>query len=85
MFGDGSAGQGYIISVHVFLTHAQKYEEILFFKRIFYISITCFIQDLKGLYIQSLRAVPIALMLTGKLVTELRIIHPGDLTHCTLS
>ena len=40
-------------SSHVFLTHAWKYEEIFFFKRIFCISITCFIQDLKGLYIQS--------------------------------
>ena len=77
--------QSYIIYSHVFLTHAQKYEEILCFKRIFCISITHFIQDLKGLYVQSLSAIPIALMLMEKLVTEVRRIHPGDLTPCTLS
>lgn len=72
--------RSYIIYSHVFLTHAQKYEEILFFKRIFCISISCSIQDLKGLYIQSLSAIPVTLMLTEKLVTELRGMHPGDLT-----
>lgn len=72
--------QSYIICSHVFLTHAQKYEEILFFKRIFCISISCFIQDLKGLSIESLSAIPITLMLTEELVTELRRKHPRDLT-----
>ncbi|RLW03008.1 hypothetical protein DV515_00006758 [Chloebia gouldiae] len=47
----------------------QKYEEILFFKRIFCISISCFIQDLKGLYIQSLSAIPITLMLMEELTS----------------
>lgn len=70
----------YIIYSRVFLTHAQKYEEILFFKRIFCISISCFIQDLQGLHIQSLSAIPVTLMLTEKLVTKLRRMHPGDLT-----
>lgn len=77
--------QSYVICSPVFLTHAQKYEEILFFKRIFCISIARFIQDLKGLYIQSLSAIPITLMLIEKLVIELRRIHPGDLTPYTLS
>lgn len=77
--------QSYVICSHVFLTHAQNYEEILFFKRIFRISITNFIQDLKGLYIQLLSAIPMSLMLMEKLVTELRRIPPGELTSCTLS
>ena len=77
--------QSYIIYSHVLLTHAQKYEEILFFKRIFCLSITCFIQDLRVLYIQSLSAISIALMLMEKLVTNFRRIHPADLTSCALS
>lgn len=81
MFGASSAGlELHHLLARVFLTHAQKYEEILFFKRIFCISISCFIQDLKGLYMQSLSAIPVTVMLKEELVTELRMMHPGDLT-----
>lgn len=64
--------QSYVIFSHIFLTHIWKYEEIVFFRRIFCISITCFIQHLKRLYIESLSAIPVTLMLMEKLVTEPR-------------